>query len=136
MSPEPIIVHTDGILKYINKAGLEVFGYKSTEELIGKSVLNFVHPDYREKVMERIQKMKTEGNIAELMEEKIIRFDGSIIDVEAKGVGIVYKGKPSAQLILRDITERKQAEEALRQSEEKYRLIAEHMTDLVEYCRL
>ncbi|MCQ6276964.1 PAS domain S-box protein [Bacillus sp. V3B] len=131
MSPEPIVVHTEGIMRYVNKAGVKVFGIKSPKELIGKPVLNFVHPDYREKVVERMKNLKTEGNIIDLMEEKIIRFDGSIIDVEVTGVGVIYKGKPSAQLILRDITARKRAEEALRQNEEKYRLIAENMTDLV-----
>ena len=132
MSPEPIVVHTDGIMKYINPAGVKVFGLNSNKELLGKPVLSFVQPDYREKVIERMQNMKEVGRQVELIEEKIIRPDGSIIDVEIVGIGVIYDGKPSAQLIIRDITARKKVEEALCQSEEKYRFIAENMTDLVE----
>ena len=136
LSPQPIVVHTDGFVKYVNQAGIETFGLQNLETFIEIPVLDFIHPDYHEKVIERMKEMKKEGQTVELMEEKIIRPDGSIIDVEVAGGGIIYEGKPSAQVIFRDITERKQAEEALRESEEKYRLIAENMTDLVSIVDL
>ncbi|WP_147370390.1 PAS domain S-box protein [Lysinibacillus yapensis] len=131
LSPDPIIVHTDGILKYVNDAGVKLYGIDSSDEIIERPILDFVHPDYRTAVKQRMHNLKKLGNTVDLLEEKIVRFDGSLMDVEATGVGIHYEGKPSAQLIVRDITDRKLAEEALRQSEVKYRWITEHMTDLV-----
>ncbi|MEC1759865.1 PAS domain S-box protein [Schinkia azotoformans] len=131
MSPEPIIVHTDGIIQFVNNAGLKVFKVGSIEELIGKHVLNFVHPEDLKKVIARMQSLEEIGTIEDFIEERIVLYDGSTINLEVSGVGIIYEGKPSVQLLLRDLTERKKIEEALRQSEKKYRLIAENMTDLV-----
>ena len=50
-------------------------------------------------------------------EEKLIRVDGSVVDVESTAIPFVYRGKPAFQVVVRNITERKRAEEALRNSE-------------------
>ncbi|HNW99718.1 MAG TPA: PAS domain S-box protein [Bacteroidales bacterium] len=64
-------------------------------------------------------------------EEKFIRVDGTSVDVEAIAIPIEYGSKPALQLIVRDISERKKKEQILKESEEKYRLIAENATDVI-----
>jgi PAS domain S-box-containing protein len=130
LSPEAIIVHIEGKFVYINAAGIKLFGAASAEEIIGKPILDFVHPDYLETVKTRIHQVQ-EGKQVELLEEKLVRLDGQAIDAEVTGVPIVYGGKPAIQLIVREITERKQAEEALRQSEERYRELFENANDII-----
>ncbi|WP_420869703.1 PAS domain S-box protein [Cohnella ginsengisoli] len=131
-SPEPIVVHTEGKLRYVNQAGIELLGLNVAEELIGRSVLDCVHPDDREASLERMQRLyKSEGSTEALLEQRIVRPDGTIVFVEVMGIGISYGGEPSAQMIFHNVTDRKKAEEALQRSEEKYRFIAENMHDVV-----
>ena len=121
LSPEPIAVHSEGRLVYANAATAKLFGASSPEELVGRPILDFIHPDYRDVVNSRVQRAQETGELAPLLEEKYVRLDGSLIDVEVAGMPISYLGKPAVQAMIRDITERKRAEEALRESEERYR---------------
>ncbi|NIR49748.1 PAS domain S-box protein, partial [Candidatus Saccharibacteria bacterium] len=81
------------------------------------------HPDYREVVLERIRQSQEEKRTTVPIEEKFIRMDGKLIDVEAAALPIRYGGVQATKVLIRDITERKQAEKALRESEERYRTL-------------
>ncbi len=109
-NPAAIAVHCEGKIVYVNKAGVELMGGSDLEEIIGKSVLGFVHPDYKEIVLERIRKSQKEGKFAEPIEEKFLRLDGKAIDVEVTSIPTTYQGKPSSQVVFWDITGRKRAE--------------------------
>lgn len=105
-SPDAVIVHSENYIRYLNPAGVELLGATSADEIIGKSVLDFIHPDYRRIVGERIRQTQ-QGQHAALIELKFVRLDGRAIEVEAGAIGIDYLGKRGAQVIIRDITERK-----------------------------
>ncbi len=131
LSPDLIGIHNNGIIAYMNEAGVKLLGASNSQELIGKSLFEYLHPDYFDLVKERIKNMYNTGKRGELVEEKILLPNGQVIDIETTAVAVSFNGDIAIQTVVRDITERKRVERALRESEEKYRLIAENMTDLI-----
>lgn len=135
LSPEAIAIHQDGKFIYANKSAINLIKAKSEEELIGKSVLNIVHPDYKDIAAQRIQAMLHKGEDVPMVEEKFICSDGTIIDVEVKAIPIDFKGKPAIQVIARDITKRKRSEESIkRKNQELENLLqtARHLTQSID----
>ncbi|MGQ9701981.1 MAG: PAS domain S-box protein [bacterium] len=99
--PDMVLIHSGEKILYANNMVLEKLGLKSIEQLKDIPIINFVHPDYRDIVQERIKSILTDKKTAEPLEEKFIISDGEIIDVEVRGVPIEFEGKPAVQLIIR-----------------------------------
>ena len=108
-SPNSICVHRDGKLLYVNPAGVRLFGATDPAELVGRSVLDFIHPDSLPAVTDRIRQVGA-GGTAPLIEEKFVTLNGEVRDVEVTAIPIIWEQAPAAQVIIRDISERKQGE--------------------------
>ncbi|MGE5400992.1 MAG: PAS domain S-box protein [Ignavibacteriales bacterium] len=113
LSTNTVFIQSGGKIVFINQAGLKLFRAKNMGQLIGKRALDLVHPDSRPVVMERINTLIAQNKAAETLEDRYVRLDGSVVDVEVSAVPFIYKGKPAVQVIAVDITERKEAEEEL-----------------------
>ena len=111
--PVGLIVHDTQRVLFANPAALRLLGANHISEVSRRPLLEFVHPDYREKVWERIQLLRysTPGTTVELMTERLIRLDGIGIDVEVMGVRVEYHGRDAVQIVFRDISEHKRIEE-------------------------
>lgn len=134
LSPEAIIVHSAGKILYVNPAAQRLWGAERPEQLIGQSVLDRVHPDYHDTVSKRVRQVQEQGLATELIEQKHIRLDGEVIDVEVAGMPFVMNGEPAVQAVMRDITERnrgRQAQNALQENEERYRELFENANDII-----
>ncbi len=129
-SPYGIAIHCEGKFVLVNQGGARILGAANPEELIGIPVLQIIHPDYRDLVKERIR-MQEEGKAAPLIEEKFLRLDGTPVDVELTSIPFIYKGKPAMYGVFLDITERKLAVNGLKESEERYRTLAEGAHDSI-----
>ncbi len=123
--PDGVVVHSEGRVVFANPASAKIIGAVSTAELIGKPVLEFVHPEHRELALKRIKQSLAEATPAPLAEEKFIRFDGIPIDVQVSAIPCSYAVKPAMLTVFNDITARKRAEEALRNAEARYRVLFE-----------
>ena len=121
LSPEAIFVASEGKHVFANSAAVKLLGASSPDQIIGRPVTDFVHPDYREIVVERMRKAMKTGMAVPALEEKYIRFDKTEIDVEVRAAPLVYRGKMAMQATVSDITERREAEESLRLSEQNFR---------------
>ena len=130
-SRDAIGVSHAGINAYINPAYLELFGYNDSSEVVGHSLFKMVAAEDRQRVAE-ISAGRTHGReVPANYETRGLRKDGSQLDIDVKATTYELNGKRYTLAVIRDVTERKQAEEALRRSEERYRMLADNMTDLV-----
>ncbi|HXY69478.1 MAG TPA: PAS domain S-box protein [Gemmatimonadales bacterium] len=114
MAPDPIGVHSDGKFVYVNGALATLLGASSPAELVGQPVIRFVHADDRMAVLARIRDMMENGHIGPLVQEKFVRLDGTVVNVEVRASVIRYGGRPAAFVVLRDVSERHAVEERLR----------------------
>jgi PAS domain S-box-containing protein len=131
LSPDMIVVHSHGIIRYLNAAGIRMLGGTSAEQFVGQSIFTFIAPASHAIVRQRILQVLNTSTAVPLIEEQFIRLDGQVIDVEVASAAHTYQGNSSVLSIARNITERKQMAEALRQSEERMRLLIENTDDIV-----
>ncbi len=116
LSPDAIAVHDGVILQLINPAGVKMLGAASADEVIGKSILELVHPENHSVIHARFE-LQLQGQDVPTLTTKLIRVDGSTLDVEINSSRYHYQGAPASLIFIRDITERKRTEDALRESE-------------------
>ena len=116
---EGIGVTDSGRIVDANKQLAKMFGY-NLAEVIGMHALDFTAPESRDLVSQRIK-----SQYEKPYEHLALRKDGSIFPIEVRGKSIPHRGRSVRVTAIRDITERKRAEEALRDSEQRFRLLVE-----------
>ena len=117
----------DGKFQYVNPIFEEMLDYTS-QEITGKPTADYIHPDDRDRVIkEAIASLK--GNIKSPHEFRLIKKDGGTVWVIEKLVSIKFKAKRAALAIALDVTDLKHAEQALRESEEKMKIVFDAIKD-------
>jgi len=114
-SPDMIAVHREGKYLFINPAGVQLLGAQSADELLGKNILDMIPEEGRDIVRKGIEYLTTAGELTALTQRKMYQVDGTSFEAEYRAIPITYAGQPAVQLVARDITERKQAEEKIHQ---------------------
>ena len=109
-APDAIFVQSAGRFVYLNSAACRLFGASQPEDLLGKDFMDRMAPEYRDNIRERIKFQRETGEPVTLMDQKYLRIDGSQVPVETTAVAIRYQGEPAHMVLIRDVTERKQAE--------------------------
>ena len=112
LSPDAILIHRDKRIVFANTAGAALLGRQNAVELTGTPIMEIVHPDYRDLVKERLR-LAGEGETTPLAELKIVRPDGTVVDVASAGSPFTYSGKPAIMAVMHDITRSKEAERRL-----------------------
>ncbi|HTY26263.1 MAG TPA: PAS domain S-box protein, partial [Desulfomonilaceae bacterium] len=125
---EGILVTQDALIKFLNPKIEEITGY-SQEELLFKHFAVFMHPEDREMVFESHFRRLRGEDFPSRYAFRILTKDGDVKWVETGQARIRWEGRPAAQTLITDITERKQMEEALKESEEWYRSLVENSFD-------
>lgn len=110
MSPIPVRVHCDEQVIYVNPAAVKLFGAASADQLVGKSVLDRIHPASRETALARLRRSADDHFDAPSIELTFTRLDGAAIEIEAQGMTVLFDGKLAVHATLIDITARKRAE--------------------------
>ena len=123
LSPEGIGVERDDKIVFINTVAARLLGAKSSDELIGKPILDFVHPDYRKRTHMQLEFLRRKRRALPLRENIFMRIDGTPMDVEVAATPLAYENRPAAQIVFRDITERKLAHERIIDDQKQLRLL-------------
>jgi two-component system, cell cycle sensor histidine kinase and response regulator CckA len=123
------ITGEDKVLTYVNKAFAGIFGY-APDEMIGQPPSFHIHPDDLELAIEGIAGRLAGTAPAEVV-LSAVKKDGTLIRVEFRGERIELDGRPAVLGTLIDVTEREQAQAALRESEARYRLLADNIADVI-----
>ncbi|GBD90328.1 oxygen sensor histidine kinase NreB [bacterium BMS3Abin04] len=120
ISPIGITIVKDGKIAFANAALAKTLGFTDVDELIGKSMLEFVHSGYSEFAKDRLMNLLyKKENTVNLAEEKFVKKNGDAIDVLVLGQQIEYEGENAVQGYIYDITEQKRLTYALQKSQER-----------------
>ncbi len=114
--PIGVVIHKQGKLVFANSQAHVILGDDKRQNLLGTDVLNFVDPEYHQRIIRRMKEV-ADGLPGAMVEQKYIRLDGKMIDVETMAFPCNYRGDACVQVIFRDITERKQTERRIKKNE-------------------
>jgi PAS domain S-box-containing protein len=112
-SPDAIFVHLEGKIVFANPATLTLLGARTLEEIKKKDVSEIVHPDDFLKIKKQISIVFDRGTASAPVEHTLIKMDGSSVAVEAVGIPITWAGSRAIEVVVRDITERKRAQQTV-----------------------
>ncbi|MEN8172343.1 MAG: PAS domain S-box protein [Chloroflexota bacterium] len=107
-----IVVHRQGVILYANPACLKIMKIDKMEQIIDRSIFEFIHSDYHQATEKYIANGEKGIIHNELIEEKFVRMDGAVIDVQVVGSIINYQGEPAVRSAFFDITRQKQIKES------------------------
>ena len=130
LCPDALLVQSDDHIVFANTAAARLLGADSVEQLIGKPLKEIIRPDYWEMMQQRLRQLREEGTtffwksaqsrvqrlqgdaaVVPFIEEKFVRLDNQVVDVEVAAAPLTFENRPAVQIIARDITHRKRATE-------------------------
>ena len=123
-----MVIIQDGIIKYINPSLVKLTGF-NREELTNSPFTKFLHPESIRKIIEQYKQRMNGKNVPNIYETRLLTNSGDILDVEINATLFTYNNRTADLVIIRDISERHQVEQALHDSEEKYRTILDNLED-------
>ncbi|HEX4517809.1 MAG TPA: PAS domain S-box protein [Polyangiaceae bacterium] len=111
--PDGIVVHRHGSLVYMNAAFRAMLGYSRHEDVRGMRVLEIVHDEDRDGVVERVRDLLKRGTPSPPREERLVRKDGTPLIAEIVGHNVIFEGESAVLVIARDVTARKELDARL-----------------------
>ena len=119
--PDAIWVERNNRIAFVNRACIGLLGAESQDQVLNRSPLDFIHPDFHASAAERRKRLATGPEANPLMEKKLVRVDGQVIDVEIAEASFHDEGIVPILAVMRDVTERKRAEREVHESRQQLR---------------
>jgi PAS domain S-box-containing protein len=116
-APDAIFVHRLGFVIYANPRAATLLRYDSEESLVGVRIATIVHPDHHAAVAARVGQIMEKGEESAPLQERFVRRDGTLVDVEVIGLRVMFDGHMATLAHARDVTEHNQLLAKLRMAD-------------------
>ncbi|MBT2729990.1 PAS domain S-box protein [Bacillus sp. ISL-75] len=133
--PAPVYITSNHRFLYVNKAAMNMIGATKLEDVMGKSIFDFIVTDYENRLLERFKQIKKEKQPVNTIEYKAKRLDGTPFFFEVSSLFIVFGGKDAVLSIGNDITEKMEETERLLQKSEKLALLGQMAAGIAHEIR-
>ena len=130
-SPIGIIVHSRGRVLYANPAASAMAGLGDARSMAGRTIAGLIHPGDRRRAADRMRKSLRDLVPAPSEGMRLLDRNGAVRHVEVVSFPLTFRGRPSVQTMISDLTGQRESEAELRQSEAKYRALAENSPDMI-----
>ena len=124
-APYGIIIYVEDKIAFINAEVLKMAQAKDKNELVGKSVLDFVHPDSIEDIVRRMGEVHKDENASDVVEATLMTINGNPLYVGLKAIPTVFEHQLAVQLIIQDVSIQKQSAIDLYKINRVYELISQ-----------
>jgi len=128
-NPFAILVHKNGKVVYCNKSMVKLSGAKRFIDLIGLNVLDFVHPDDKKIVIDRMKESSALGVVLPKIEEKLVKLNGDPFFAEVSSIPIEFETEAATMVIINDISDRRIAEEKIINETNKYHNLVDNLDE-------
>lgn len=128
-TPDGICVHEHGVIVYVNHATARLLGARTADDLVGRPLTDFVHPESVPGMLERIGKLTTAGAASQPTEMELVRVDGGTVPVETVSVLTPWHDHYAYQVVIHDLTAQRAAEDAQRRAEQHFTAVVEQLEE-------
>ncbi|MBF6213339.1 diguanylate cyclase [Nocardia puris] len=128
-TPDGICVHEHGIVVYVNQATVRLLAAERAEQIVGKPLTRFVHPDSVPAMLDRIAKLTTSGAASAPTEMRLLRLDGESVPVETVSVLTPWHDHHAYQVVIHDLTAQRAAEDAQRRAEQHFTTVVSQLEE-------
>ena len=126
-----VLVLADGRIRHVNRAGLVLLGARGPDEVVGREFIDFVLPQIEYVVQASARSFEEALSQTSLLEQRLRRLDGMMVDVELTSLPTSWRGAPALQVTMRDTTDRKRADEEVRRQELRFRSLIENLHEVI-----
>ncbi|MEV0765758.1 diguanylate cyclase [Nocardia sp. NPDC050435] len=129
-TPDGICVHQAGLVVYVNRATVRLLGAGTAEDIVGRPVTGFVHPDYVAGMLDRISHLTAVGDASVPTEMRLLRLDDARpVPVETVSVLIPWQHEFAYQVVIHDLTAQRAAEQAQRRAEDYFTTVVSQLEE-------
>ncbi|ULT56510.1 EAL domain-containing protein [Neobacillus drentensis] len=130
VSPKAILVFQENHIIFANQAAMKLFGAVNEQDLLGKSIFEFIHDEDRVELINNLTRLSKHENVA-IREYRFHTLDGRTIFVDSVGTNIMFNGQPALMTVGSDVTEKKSLQEQIKMSEQRYKSLFDYHSDAV-----
>ncbi|NEW27754.1 diguanylate cyclase domain-containing protein [Nocardia cyriacigeorgica] len=128
-TPDGICVHERGIIVYVNPATVRMLAASGPEDLVGRPLVQFVHPDSVPGMLDRISRLTRAGAASTPAEMTLLRLDGTQVPVETVSVLTVWHDQAAYQVVIHDLSAQRAAEAAQRRAEQHFTTVVSQLEE-------